>query len=131
TSQANVTLSNATYLITGTVSLSGATTFESGAVLKYNNIPSSSLSVANGDYGTLSFTATNYRPVIFTSKNDNTIGDQISDSTGDPGANDYGNPCLSINASAAYYPKATVLQNFRISRAQVGITINYGSGTTL
>src|SRR5438128_1430545 len=76
-SQANVTFSNVTFYINGTVSLSGTTVLYGGAVLKFNNSTASSLAVASGDYGTLTFLATNFHPVIFCAKDDDTIGDQI------------------------------------------------------
>ncbi len=101
-----------TYYIAGAVNLYGTNTFEGGAVLKY----------ASGGYleltpaplaDAVNWQAGPYRPVIFTAVDDNSVGDTISGSTGNPSGY-YANPALEINLSAGSPPP---LSGFRITYA--------------
>ena len=69
-----------TYLIDGTVFISGNTTFEGGTVLKYGSADNSLLY----NLGDVICETSPYRPAVFTSSNDNSIGEEISGSTGIP-----------------------------------------------
>src|SRR5580692_5057162 len=91
-------------------------TFEGGAVLKYtNNAFITCVQAAPQIF------ASAYRPVIFTAKDDNSVGDAITNSTGNP-----------TNYFAAYALVLGVannsLHNLRISFAQSAI---YGVGMNL
>jgi hypothetical protein len=111
-----------TYLISGTLNFSGTNTFEGGAVIKYasgasiNFIPGATVPVINWQAGA-------YRPVVFTAKDDNSVGETISGSTGNP-AGYYANPALNFMALDA----GASLSNFRIAYAQQAVELEYGGG---
>jgi hypothetical protein len=69
-----------TYYVSGAVNLSGTTTIEGGTVIKYTNQSSATLSMS----GSLVCQTGPYRPAVFTSKDDDTVGDTITGSTGSP-----------------------------------------------
>ncbi len=104
-----------TYYISGPVSLFGTITFEGGTVIKYA-VGADILLVPGGS--TLNWQASAYRPVIFTAKDDDSVGDKISGSTGNPANNFYAYPALSIpgTGSTTYQ-----LQYLRIAYARQGI----------
>ena len=81
--------SDVTYLVTGSYALDGTTTIEGGTVIKY--APDASLVVR----GTVTCQTSAYRPGVFTSKNDNAVGEIIPGSTGAPNADRF--------ASALYF----------------------------
>src|ERR1035438_7204758 len=70
--------SDTTYYLSGSANLSGTNLFEGGAVIKYTN--GASLSIG----GVVNWQAGPYRPVIFTAKDDNSVGETISGSSGAP-----------------------------------------------
>jgi hypothetical protein len=102
-----------TYYINGTVTWNHSTV-EGGAVLKY----------PSGAQLTLVYPpvwkASAYRPVIFTAIDDNTVGETISGSTGNPSGLD------ASSALVFEYPPMPMISNFRISHAQTAITLNEG-----
>jgi hypothetical protein len=117
TSQTNYTFQgDTTYYISGTVNLYQTNTFEGGAVLKYAN--NASVNLESGTV--LNWKAAAYRPVIFTAKDDNSVGDAISGSTGNP-TNYYANPALSFE-----YGGTNSLSYFRIAWASQAIMSQYG-----
>jgi sugar lactone lactonase YvrE len=119
-SQTNWTFQgDTTYYISGTVNLYGTNTFEGGAVIKYTNNASINLQSTNLDWR-----AGAYRPVVFTARNDNSVGETISGSTGNP-TNYYANPALSfpINFSLT-------LTNFRVAFAYQAFSAGNGSTIT-
>ena len=73
-----------TYYINGAVSTTqsttAATTFEGGAVFKYNTGVSAKLTVTTP----INWQGSLYRPVVFTSKTDNSVGELITGSSGTP-----------------------------------------------
>lgn len=85
--------SDTTHYVSGAVNLSGTTTFEGGAVVKYAVAGSASVVASNTVWQTDS-----YRPVIFTSKNDNSVGEPISGSTGNPTTSFAGGIALDLAA---------------------------------
>ena len=107
-----------TYYISGPVYLHGTTTFEGGAVLKYGSGSGGAgiLDPYGPNYAPLNvnWQATAYRPVIFTSMGDNSVGETISGSRGNPGT--YSGPALFFEQSSS-----TTLANFRIAYAQEAI----------
>src|SRR4029077_9820816 len=102
-----------TYYVTNAVTFSGNVTFEAGAVIKYATNASLTLS------GPVTSLGTAFRPVIFTAKDDNSVGDTIAGSTGNPNPGAYASPALNFNSSN---PQAWVLSNFHIACAQTAIT---------
>jgi hypothetical protein len=90
TAQANFTFaSDQTYLITNLVNLTGLTIFEGGSVIKFTNN-----AVAKIALGTNEFRSSEYRPVVFTSMHDSTVGEAITGSTGNPWTNYCGQTAL-------------------------------------
>jgi len=69
-----------TYLISGWVGIGGLTTFEGGTVLKYLEDYSAGVE-CNGNVACLTGP---YRPAVFTSVNDDTVGEAIPGSSGSP-----------------------------------------------
>lgn len=76
-----------TYHVTGAVSINGKTTIEGGTVVKFKKSPSGTLNPK----GTIECKTSLYAPAIFTAEDDNSIGEWISGSTGQP-TGYYGNP---------------------------------------
>lgn len=75
TTQNNYTFtSDETYYITGAVVLTGTTTFEGGTVLKMDSSTTAKLEVQ----GALTFGGAPYKPVVFTAKDDITVGQNIT-----------------------------------------------------
>lgn len=88
TSQPDVTFrGDTTYFVNGLVNLSGTTTIEGGTVVKFNTYPFCRINI-NGPQ--LICQTASYRPATFTAKDDDTIGEQIYGSTGDPTGSQYG-----------------------------------------
>ena len=101
-----------TYLATNTVNFYGTTVLEGGTVIKFGT---------NGQfnvYGPVDCRTAPYRPATFTSKDDNTIGESISGSTGNPG----------LPAVHSFYCRDTTttydLHDLRVFYSQYGITAN-------
>jgi len=81
-----------TYYISGMVYLSGTNTFEGGSVIKYDRGAGIGVVYVNPNWKT-----SPYRPVIFTAKDDDSVGQTISGSSGNPSGY-YANPALQIVA---------------------------------
>lgn len=73
-----------TYFISGSYNLSGTTTLEGSAIIKENTNGVIKIQPA----GAVNCLTASYRPCIFTSLNDNTLGDPISGSSGSPALGD-------------------------------------------
>jgi hypothetical protein len=108
-----------TYYISGTVNLFGTNTFEGGTVIKYTNNAS-----INVTYPALVQTLpAAYRPVIFTARDDNSVGETINDSTGSPASGAYANPALYLGGYTFLLHKPQTLSNMRFAYAQQALTI--------
>ena len=105
-----------TYYISGTVYLYGTNTIEGGVVLKYTNGASVNLMYSFSGLMLLNWLSTEYRPVIFTSSQDNSVGETISGSHGYTVR--YANPVLSYPFSV---PKILTLGHFRMANFQTGL----------
>lgn len=122
-SQTNFTFkSDTTYYVNGTLYLAGITTFEGGTVLKYATNASVVLNVdyaTGGPHDDITTCHTDsYRPVVLTSKDDNSIGETISGSSGNP-VHRFANPALYFN-----YSGTDGLRNFRIACAKTAVKID-------
>lgn len=106
-----------TYYITGPLDFSGTTTLEGGAVIKYS-ADGGSLIVD----GTLNCQTAPYLPAILTGSDDDSVGDQISGSSGAP-SGWYANNALDIEGSGT-------IDNLRISYAATGIYSLYDISVT-
>lgn len=91
-----------TYLVTNSVTLSGTTTIEGGAVIKFSNVTNAG-SNRMLITGPIDCQTSPYRPAIFTAKDDDTVGEVISGSTGSPGTNRYAGRALELNAASTTY----------------------------
>ena len=112
-----------TYYISADVNMSGTTIFEGGAVLKY----ATGASLNFYDPAVISDTATEYLPTIFTAKDDNTVGDTISGSTGSPSGYYYADPAISFHGSSST-ASALALHDFQIAYANQAV---YADGISL
>ena len=114
-----------TYYISGKNYIYGTNTFEGGAVLKYATNSSINMQASSGTlrYPTIIWKGSSYRPVIFTAKDDNSVGDAISGSTGSPSGY-YANPALDVIALTALN-----ISGFRFTYAQEALVLGQASGT--
>ncbi len=118
TSYTNYTFqSDNTYFINGTVNLAGTNVFEPGTVIKYAT--NGSITAVAGSK--VVFQSKSYRPILFTSKDDNAPGEPISGSIGTPSGY-YANPALNLGSMGA-----VVLGEFHISYAQKGLSVSGAS----
>ena len=109
-----------TYFISGALNLAGTNnTFEGGAVIKYTNNAS-----INASYpAQINCQASAYHPVIFTAKDDNSVGDAITGSTGSP-TNYYANPALILGGAGS---GPYTLSYFHFSWAKQVISSTYAT----
>jgi PKD repeat protein len=82
-----------TYSVTGPVTMTGATTFEGGATIKFDSI--GSLNVSDP-----SFKTTFSNQITFTSKDDDSVGEVVTGSTGSPSS--YPNALTLAKGSARF-----------------------------
>jgi len=121
----NVTFQgDTTYYVSGAINIYGTNTFEGGAVIKFTNSGSIS-EAASPQTPKLNFLTAPYRPVIFTGKDDNSVGQTITGSTGNPYTNYYAKPAL------AYGSISGSITNIRISYASQAISVAASSTVSL
>lgn len=106
--------SGTTYFVETNVTLHGTTTFESGTILKYTNsglinIPSDGTVVCPGGA----------EPAIFTSMNDDSVGETISGSSGVPSANDWWAYPATYDVNTFLKVTNVTLSNMRFSYAYI------------
>ena len=112
-STANFTFKgDTTFYVSSTVVLTGTTTIESGAIVKFLNNATTGISFN----GPLVCQTSAYRPAVFTSKDDNSVGETISGSNNNP-VKSIGNMYL-VNGGAS--PNLSY-RYLRISYAGTGI----------
>jgi hypothetical protein len=92
--------------------LYGTTTIEGGTVIKYTNnyVNPSSITV----HSTLLYQTAPYRPAIFTSKDDNSVGERIPGTTGSPG--------LVVYSTYLYWKTGGTASNLRMAYSWNGFT---------
>jgi hypothetical protein len=114
--------SNTTYYVSGPCYF-GNITLAGGAVIKYPKYNSTTAFISVS--GTVTCNTSGTPPAIFTAKDDNTVGDTISGSTGNPSGYFYANPAISA-------PNGFNLSNVRISYAEQAVWVDYsGKSSTL
>jgi hypothetical protein len=123
-SSTNLTLQgDTTYMVSGLVNISGTTTIEGGTVVKYATNSSAEIMATN----MVCLTAP-YRPGVFTSMNDNSVGTVISGSTGAPAVG-----TATYLAVGSLGTNSLLLRNLRFSYAYQAIseTINSLSANSI
>ena len=73
-----------TYYLSGECYFSGITTFEGGTVVKMTNAITDQGMITINAGGTVNCATAPYRPAVFTSKDDNSVGETITGSSGIP-----------------------------------------------
>jgi len=102
-----------TFYVSGAVNLSSNTVIEGGTVVKFTN-HHAHVSRAINIFGTVDCQTGPYRPAIFTSKDDNTVGENIAGSTGAPSGY-YGNGLV-------IYSSGNTLHDMRFAYLQTGVS---------
>lgn len=105
-----------TYYLGGEYNLSGVTTIEGGTVIKMNGSGQIDID-ANG---TIDCKTAAYRPAVFTSVNDDSVGEYIGDSSGSPA---YGDVWCFLNINATN----VVLHDLRFSYSVDTLNQNAGA----
>lgn len=124
---ANQTFSSTnTYYVTGPVTLSGTVTFEPMTVIKYANTNNSELAIHTS--ASLIWKGESYRPVFFTAKDDNSVGQTLPGSTGSPSGT-YANLALSLPGLNTAAGRS--IRDLRISYAKTAIRATYGNSKHL
>jgi len=111
-------LGDMTYYVSSALNLAGTNLYEGGTVIKYG--ASASITAVAGSQ--VAFHSAPYHPILFTAIDDNTIGETISGSTGNP-SGFYANPALNLSSMGGI-----TLSEFRIAYATRGLSV---SGTSL
>jgi len=127
TSQTNYTWKgDTTYYVSDIVNLMGKTTLGAGAVIKM--APYTNSGPAIYVYGDFDCQTAPYAPAVFTAKDDNSVGEIISGSTGNP-TNYYGyyNICLEHSTTNT---TAVPIHDIRSSFAHTALGLHRRSGTT-
>lgn len=110
-----------TYYISASIVLSGKSTFEGNAVLKFATNGGLQISPASAS-PSIVWQAGAYRPVVFTAKDDNSVGENTG--TGNP-TGYYGNPMLTL----AMFSPQVPLTGLRVSYANTAFGCYSGSVT--
>lgn len=108
---------DSTYYASSDVNLSETTTWEAGTVVKFSPTNNPRLHIK----GPIDCQTSSARPAWFTARDDDTIGDQISGSTGSPETNYYGSTrCIDLNSAGTAYSLHDL--RFRYLRRNLAIT---------
>jgi len=113
-----------TYYVHNSVTLSGTnTTIEGGTVVKFTNGATASILIY---FSPVSCSSGPYRPAIFTAKDDDTVGETIPGSSGNPLTNYY-----YANMGLAVFGSGNRLHDLRIAHARYGLLFyDYNSGSS-
>jgi hypothetical protein len=116
TSATNFTFqADTTYYVSGAIFLAGTNVFEGGCVIKYAT--NAAIEIwPTASTPTASFLGTSYHPIICTAKDDDSVGEIISGSSGTV-SGFYANPALVF----ASLPQVVSLPYIRVSYAKQGI----------
>lgn len=114
TGQTNYTFrGDYTHHVTGTIDLYQTTILEGGAVIKFSSTNTPRLNIQ----GTLDCQTSRFRPAVFTAKDDNSVGENISGSSGTPGTTAYATYALRFLNTATGHK----VENIRIRNATYGV----------
>ena len=114
--------SDVTYYVSASVTLMGTNIFEGGTVIKFAT--NTTLTIAPSLTPlSVTFSGNDYRPIVFTAKDDNSAGETIPGSTGTP-AGYYGNPALVFGGLS----QAPPLGHARFAYAQQAVLFSGLSG---
>lgn len=109
------------FLITNAVTLGGTNVvFEGNVIFKFQAGSGASLSISSGV--NIDWQGEAYRPVTFTAKDDNSIGDTIAGSTGNPSGT-YAATALFLNGSGR--TNGLLLTNLRVRHASCAVDAVY------
>ena len=111
--------SDTTYYISGEFNIYGPITLEGGTVIKFAANPGQGL-VLNGP---LDCETSLYRPAVFTSKDDDSVGERIADSSGWPST--FNGTALDFDIESS----VTALEHIRIAYAARGIEYSVSPGS--
>jgi hypothetical protein len=111
-----------TYYISGTVNLSQTTTVEGGTAVKFTTNATASLNFN----GPVNWQAGPYYPAVFTAMDDNSVGDKISGSTGNPTNNYYAATALNFNTGTNL-----TIAHLRVCNARTAIALNGGTNDVI
>lgn len=115
-----------TYYVTNSVTLSGTTIIEGGTVIKFANVTNSGSNKILIT-GAIDCRTSAYHPAIFTAKDDDTVGDTISGSSGSPGTNRYAGRALELNAANTAYD----LHDLRFRYPAIAVYVSASSVTSV
>jgi hypothetical protein len=101
-----------TYFLSGNVNLAGTNVYEWNSILKF----SANSSITGVAGSAMVFRSQTWRPLVMTAKDDNSIGETISGSTGSPSGY-YANPALNLSSMGS-----VALSNLRIAYANRGVS---------
>ncbi len=119
--QVNYTFqSDTTYLVSGEFSLQGNIVFEGGTVIKYGGSGELDILLHSSPATAVSWLSSPYRPIVMTGLDDDSVGEQISGSSGNPTGNYYG----SYIVSELDVPFPTI-SNFRVCYASCGFSVQF------
>ena len=107
-----------TYLVAGPVRLEGSVRFEAGCVLKFQ--PGRAAGLELGKDARVSWQATPEAPILFTASDDDSVGELVPGSTGNPSSGSYADIALSVNG-ARLESGLSRWNDFRISHARVAL----------
>ena len=112
--------SDTTYFVTNLVTLTGTNIVEAGTVIKFNTNSSAGLSFSLASGNAVTFKTSPYRPAIFTSRDDNTVGEILPASTGYPTNASATNSWLKFFGTSS----SLDLKHVRISYAPTAVWID-------
>ncbi|HRI16779.1 MAG TPA: hypothetical protein PLX89_27620, partial [Verrucomicrobiota bacterium] len=116
-----------TYYVPGQVSLSTTVKFNAGTVIKFANTNAPTLNVLSGT--AITWLGAPYRPVVLTSRDDNSLGEPLPGASGVP-ANTYAATALTINGGG--FSSGLILSNLCVRHAGVGVSaVQFGVSAPL
>jgi len=111
-----------TYYLPLPINLYGTNVLEGGAVLKYASGTNTQMNV----YGALNCETAPYRPAIFTAKDDDSVGEIVSGSTGNPSVGGcYGNAAIEYEYAGAPLNAHDLRINYKNEGIKFGVSATH------
>lgn len=107
-----------TYYVSGAYSMGGVVRCEGGSIIKMSPTNNAQLTIS----GSIQTLGNQYRPTIFTARDDNVVGETVAGSTGNPLTNFYGT-MLSLNSSATLNDCRFLFANRAIATTATDLTL--------